>query len=177
MVTTLIFDAVAWGALVFSYLYLFTVRGLPWPPAGYEAVPWEGAAVAASLMALALGAGGVARRSIMKDRRASAAAAAVALGLLHTAAFVCLLQWMRPISATADAYGAVLWTLAGYALLHLAVVVLMVVYVLIAAGAGRLHGGRPLALQNTVLVGHFSAALTLGSLALIVFFPWVVGRG
>ena len=32
---TLIFDAVAYGALVFSYLYLFTVRGLPWPPAGY----------------------------------------------------------------------------------------------------------------------------------------------
>jgi cytochrome c oxidase subunit I+III len=177
VVVTLIFDAVAYGALLFAYLYLFTARGLPWPPAGYELLPLAGAAVPALVCVAILAAGALTLRALRADRRIATAAGTLALVLLHVALAVTLLMLFGATSATADAYGAVLWTVAGYAIAHAAVALSMLPYVLVAQFAGRLSAARPLALENTVLVTHYTALATLAGLALVVLFPRLLGHG
>jgi cytochrome c oxidase subunit I+III len=177
VVVTLIFDAVAYGALLFAYLYLFTARGLPWPPAGYELLPLAKAAWPALACVAVLVAGRLALRTLRADRRIATAAATLALAALQVALAASLLALFSPTSATRDAYGAVLWTVAGYAVAHAAVALLMLPYVLVAQAAGRLSARRPLALQNTVLVTDYTALATLAGLALVVLFPRFVAAG
>ncbi len=177
VVVALIFDLVTYGALVFSYLYLFTVRGLPWPPEGYAVHDLPAAAWPAALCLGLLIVGVATGRLLRRDRRLSAALGSLVLLALHAATVAALLRWMAPVPAVADAYGATLWTLAGYGMGHLVISIVMLGYVLIALAAGRLGAQRPLAMQNTLLVSHFSAGLTLSVLALVTLFPRIVGHG
>lgn len=177
VVVSLTFDAVAYAALVFSYLYLFTVRGLPWPPAGYPLDNLMSAGIPALLAIALLLTGVLGARQLRANRRGLTGLALVVLLALQAGTFAALLAWMRPISANADAYGATLWTLAGYAMTHVVVSALMVIYVLAALAAGRLSAARPLALENTLLVNRFSALLVLVTLALVAFFPRLIGHG
>lgn len=177
VVVTLIFDAVAYGALLFAYLYLFTARGLPWPPAGYDLLPLTGAAAPALVCVAMLAAGALTLRALRAEHRIGTAAGSLALIVLQIALAVTLLMLFGATSATADAYGAVLWTVAGYAIAHAGVALLMLPYVLVVLFAGRLSAARPLALENTVLVTHYTALATLAGLALVVFFPRMLGHG
>jgi cytochrome c oxidase subunit I+III len=177
VVVTLVFDAVSYGALLFSYLYLFTVRGTPWPPPGYEVLGGADAGLGAALLAAMPVVGFLAVRLLRGGRSLAAAAANLVLAALHVGAVAALLRLLETTSARADAYGAVLWTIGGYTIAHAAVTLLMLVYVFLAQAAGRLDAARPLALENTALVSHYTALAGLAGLALIVLFPAWIGHG
>jgi hypothetical protein len=114
---------------------------------------------------------------LARDRRVLAGAGVLLLAALHAWGALALWAAFSVVSATADAYGAVLWTIAGFGIAHAAVVVLMVPYVLVALLAGRLGAARPLALENTVLVAHYTSGAVLAGLALVVLFPLAIGHG
>jgi cytochrome c oxidase subunit I+III len=175
-VVGLIFDAVAYGALLFSYLYLFVVRGTPWPPEGVAPFDATAAAWAAVAFVAASIAGAWSLRMLRRDRRLLAAAGTVAIAALHAVGGVAFVSAAGAISATDDAYGAVIWTIVGFGAAHAAVVVAMTPYLLVAFAAGRLGARRPLAMEITVMVGHYASAVALVGLATIAFFPELVGH-
>jgi hypothetical protein len=177
VVVGLVFDAVAYGALLFSYLYLFTVRGTPWPPMGYAPLDAGMALWPAGLFAAAVPAGAWTLRMLRGDRLLLAGAGTLLMSGLHATGIVALLASMSDTSATRDAYGATVWTIAGYGIAHAVVLLLMALYVIAALLAGRLGARRPLALENTVLVSHYTSAVVLVGIALVALFPRMIGHG
>jgi cytochrome c oxidase subunit I+III len=177
LLVTVIFDAVAYGALLFSYLYLFTARGMPWPPAGYDALPDVAVSIVGVVALSIIIAGTLSLRAVRADHRIATAAGIVALIVLHIALAVTALMALGDTSATRDAYGATLWTVGGYVIAHAVVTLLMLPYTLVSLFAGRLYARRPLGLQNTVLFSHYTALAALAGFALIWLFPMALGHG
>jgi cytochrome c oxidase subunit I+III len=126
----LVADATFFGSLLFGYAFLWTVAP-GWPPPRY--IDWT-PVVPALALAGAL-AGSVAVR--LAERRSAPATGLVtaALGQLALAGSATLLLLASP-DPTGHAYGATTGVLAGYALLHACVALLLTAY-----GLARLRGG------------------------------------
>jgi cytochrome c oxidase subunit I+III len=132
----LVADATFFGSLLFGYAFLWTVAP-GWPPPRY--IDWT---PVVPLLAL----GGAATASVairMAEGRArpaaGLAAAAIGQAALVAAATLLLLASPDPLG---HAYGATTAVLAGYALLHAAVALLLAVYCLARLRAGFVSGRR-----------------------------------
>ena len=123
---TLVADAALFASLVFSYLYLWTVRP-EWPPHQLAALSWSAALPGLFILgsaALAVKAGA--------ERGASRSAAlcwggAAVLG----AAFIAIQAWTLSSSgllAREHAYAAFIYTLFGFSACHVAIAVLMALF-------------------------------------------------
>jgi cytochrome c oxidase subunit I+III len=151
----LVADAALYGSLLFAYLFLWTVSAA-WPPTGFREVGLALPAVAlGSLLASSLA---------VYLRRYAAAIALAALGAaLETGALSA-----SGLSATEHAYGAVVFTLWGIELVHIALAILMAAFVLRRAAAG--YSDRHAA-AVAGLFWHYTVIQWVAGFAVVHLFP------
>ena len=75
------------------------------------------------------------------------------------------------LDPTAHAYPAIVWTLYGYFLLHVALALLMGLYVPARFFAGHLAPGCDIDLRNTALFWYFTVLQGMLAMATIHLFP------
>jgi len=178
MFITMTGDMTAFGSLVFSYFYFWTIHPV-FPP-----LDATGAPMGPGLLwpAIAFAAGAAAWLAMLWARRANTAgnAAGLRLGLLLSALLALLAAaatLMGPraggLDPTTHSYPASVWVLAGWAALHLVAGVVMQLYALARSLAGRLTREHDIDIQNVVLYWHFAAVTLLVTLATIALFPLV----
>ncbi|KFN45302.1 cytochrome c oxidase subunit I [Arenimonas composti] len=171
LVIVLLFDGALFAALVFAYFYLWL--GSPvWPPDG--AVP--GATMpllAAGLLALGWPVSAWAQRRLDEARNPSmrhallgATVAGVAATALHLLTLATSLQ-----APQVHAYPAVVWTLAGFNALHVAIGALMLLFVVARSWSGYVAATRPLELRVAAGFWRYTIVQGLVMLAVIHLFP------
>ncbi|WP_081770027.1 cytochrome c oxidase subunit I [Luteimonas huabeiensis] len=172
LVIALLIDGSLFASLVFAYFYLWL--GTPaWPPAGIAVGPWGPPLLALALLGALAAAAAWAGRAVRAPSPATIAAphlAAAALG----AAFVGAHAWALagPVGAPqAHAYASVVWTLAGFQLVHVAIAALISLFVAARARAGFVRAERPL--EARVAAGFWRYTVGIGAVAWIVIhlFP------
>jgi cytochrome c oxidase subunit I+III len=150
-------DATLFASLAFAYLFLWTVSP-EWPPAA-RTLGWIGPAVALALIAMS---------SAALFLRAYGTAIALALigGAVEIAALV-----TTPLSATRHAYDALVITIWIFALVHLAIAVLMAAFVK-ARGSNAAstvhHRAEP---AVTALFWHYTVAQWAVAFVVVHGFP------
>ena len=175
MVVLILVATAIYGALVFSYLDLWTVSAKFWPAP--HVMPSLGYPLgAAALLALASGAIAWASRALGRDaQRWMGGALVVALVALCAAfgidLYAMLATELRPRESS---YGAVVFAMIATQGFYVAVVAVMVLYTLARAGAGRLDRVRRATFDNTMLLAYYTAVQGGVGLALVHGFPrWV----
>ena len=165
-----------YGALVFSYLDLWTVSAALWPaPDAMPSLAYPLAA--AALLALASVAIAFASRALGKDARRSMGAALVVALVALCAAFGIDLYAMLAtgLGPRQSSYGAVVFTMIAAQGFYVVVVAVMVLYTLARAGAGRLDRVRRATFDNTMLLAYYTVAQGGVGLALVHGFPRLAG--
>ncbi len=172
----LLVDASMFGSLVFGYYFLWTTQPDNWPPAEFGDIGLWPAAIAALLLVAGSAAVHWGDTGIRRDRRLRLAGGMILGALLAPAAAVALIltAWLPAIDARAHSYGAVVWTLIGYQIVHLAICLLMAAFVLARLGAGRMAAGRAAAARNSALFWHYTTGQGLVVLAVVALSPLAV---
>ena len=118
----------------------------------------------------------IAARENVDDRRFGTGVCLVLSAVAAAVAVVVGWRWLAGMGASpvAHSYGATLWTLAGYAGLHVAMGAAMALWCLARLGLRMIDSWRSLTLHVCRLWWRFTAAGTLVTLALVVGFPHVV---
>jgi cytochrome c oxidase subunit I+III len=181
MVVLLVVAAVLFAALVFSYLYLWTVSPHVWPKVTGQPLPgplWPAAAAAALVASAA--ALLVAERALRRSRPGRRALERLALALAVTllaAAPVLDAIGLRgsALSPSTTSYGALVYAAEGLQALLVGVAALMGLYTLARSLAGRLTPERRASFDNTRLFWHYAVAQGLAVLALVHLAPRVLG--
>ncbi|HET6520541.1 MAG TPA: cbb3-type cytochrome c oxidase subunit I, partial [Geminicoccaceae bacterium] len=171
MFITVLGDGTLYASLVFAYFYFWTIAP-DWPPVPF--LP-DLTLPAFGFLAL-LAASGLIHWSVRALDRAETGwfKLAVWLGCAALAAFVALqLAWLSEsrLQPVEHAYAAIVWTIALYHLLHVALALVMGLYVLARFRAGRLRPKRDIDLRNAALFWHFTVLMGLVALAVIDLFP------
>jgi len=136
----LVADATLFGSLLFGYAFLWTVAP-GWPPPSFI-----GLSLVVPLCALAgIAAAGAGTATALRANRAGASPvpgllAALAGTVLVAAGFVVFLAGAPAFAS--HAYGATLWVLGGYGLVHALVPALMLVFLLLRHRAGFMSARR-----------------------------------
>ncbi len=99
--------------------------------------------------------------------------AAVVSGAIAAAATLAG-PWFAGLNPTAGVYPAMVWLLAIWSALHLAVGLVMHLYCAARRAAGRMTARYDMEIVNVALYWHFTAATVAITLALIAGFPYVV---
>ena len=175
LVITLLIDGSLFASLVFAYFYLW-LGTEAWPPAG---IAIGGLALPLAALALLLLQGVAtwwAGRAMQRGATGATVMALLAAAGLG-AAFIGMEAWALagPVGVPqAHAYASVVWTLAGFHMLHVAIAVLMSVFVAARARAGYVHAGRPL--EPRVVAGFWRYTVGIGLVAWVVIhvFPRVI---
>jgi cytochrome c oxidase subunit I+III len=172
MLIAMIGDMAAFVGLVFGYFFYWTIHDT-YPPAGiaHPDTFWAIAAVALVAGSWLLTLFGY--RGLRQGNRAwffASLGAASALGAAGTAAIVAapLVTGMDPVQ---HAYTAIVWTLALWAAAHTAAGVLLQLYCIARAAAGRLTPTHRIDIANTTLYWHFATITAVITIAVIGAFP------
>jgi cytochrome c oxidase subunit I+III len=125
---------------------------------------------------LLLAAGALIRLAVTALRRAAIGSfkLAVWLGCAALIGFAVLqLQWLfgSGLDPTAHAYPAIVWTIHSYHLLHVALALVMGLYVLVRFWAGRLAPGYDIDLRNSALFWYFTVLQGVVAMATVNLFP------
>jgi cytochrome c oxidase subunit I+III len=162
---TLIADATLYGSLLFAYFFLWTVSPA-WPPPEFRA-PALGLPSAA-LVAL------LASSAVLRLGRGAPAwsAAAVALGLVFAALETAAL-FGAGLQARAHAHDALVLSIWGYAIIHLAIAVLMVGFVAVRRLRGHPRGANPGLRRVAELFWHYTVAAWLLGFLVVHIFPYL----
>ncbi len=96
----------------------------------------------------------------------AAAAGAGSLGLL-------LGPWRAGLDPTTHVYPATVWILAVWTVLHVAVGVIMLLYLLARRWAGRLTAAYDIDMHNVLLYWHFTAFTAVITALVVAGFPLV----
>jgi cytochrome c oxidase subunit I+III len=172
---TLAADAALVASLGFAYLFLWTVRPewLPaLPPAGGVQAAVATGCLLASSVAAQLG-----MRALARDRSAAAWVA-------WTGAILLALAWLvldthslfvSGLSARTHAYGAIVHTLWGTAVFHVAVALLMAGFLLARRAVGRAGPHRPGEARIVTAFWHYAVLLGALAFGLVRVVPWLVG--
>jgi cytochrome c oxidase subunit I+III len=148
MVVLLLVAASTWGALVFSYFFLWLGSPVLWPGrGGAPTSPLAWPLASAALLAASSGAIAFASRALARASAPARIATRIALAAaaaLSVAALGCELRghWLAGLRPTQSSYGAV-------------------------ALCGRLHARRRATFDNTMLFWHYTVGQGLASLALV----------
>jgi cytochrome c oxidase subunit I+III len=172
----LILVAIAtYGAVVFSYLYLWTVSPKFWPAAD-AMPPLTYPLAAAALLALASGAIAYASHALNDDAKRSMAGALVVALVALCAAFGVDLYAMLETAITPrqSSYGAAVFTIISSQSFYVTIVVVMTLYTLCRAKAGLLDRVRRVTFDNTMLLVHYTVAQGAVGLAVVHGFPRLV---
>ncbi|GGK21145.1 cytochrome c oxidase subunit I [Salinarimonas ramus] len=172
MFITMIGDATAFAGLVFGYYFFWTVHP-QFPPAGADGPGTFWPLVSLGLLALAWAATLAARGLIRREHRGGGIAA-LALGALSTIAGVAALAagpWLTGMDPTVHAYEATVWVLVLWTGIHGAIGLVMQLYCIARAAAGRLTARRDIDIANVALYWHFMLATIAVTVATIAGFP------
>ncbi len=175
MVVLILVATAIYGALVFSYLDLWTVSGKHWPAP--HAMPSLGYPLAAAaLLALASSAIAFASRALTHNAQRSMGGALVVALMALCAAFGIDLYAMlaSELQPRQSSYGAVVFAIISIQGLYVVVVAAMVLYTLARAGAGRLDRVRRATFDNTMLLAYYTIVQGAIGLALVHGFPRLV---
>jgi cytochrome c oxidase subunit I+III len=179
MIVLIVVSAMAFGSLIFSYLYLWTVnRPGNWLP-GPEAVPdlvWPFASAALYITSSILIA--VASRALKGRERSGAVPVLilVAVALVVGAIAIDLLaQRQAGFEPHQTSYAAVIYSLAGFQAFFVAVIAIMGLYTAARWVAGLLNRARRVTFDNTMLLWHYTVIQGLVGLLLVYGFPLAGG--
>ncbi len=174
MFITMTGDLTAFLGLLFGYFFFWTVHEDF--TAGFDGPGWGWPLAAGLLVAAAWGATLAAR---IVNRRGSPSAARLwllaGIGLGGAAALALLAgPWATGLDPAAHSYPAIVWTLAGWAALHLAAGMLMQAYAYARLWKGKATPTHDADLWNVTLYWHFAAfsaaltALVIGGFPLLL---------
>jgi len=172
MFITMTGDVIAFSGLVFGYFFFWTIHE-NFPP---DASPGPGLfwpAVALALVAVSWALTTGARMWNDRDRPDLLRLALVAAVPLAGAGALALLAGphLAGLDPTAHVYPATVWILAGWTALHLALGIVMQLYVLARSLAGLISATYDGDIWNVALYWHFTAATALVTVAVIAVFP------
>jgi cytochrome c oxidase subunit I+III len=181
----LIVAGMTFACLVFSYMFLWTTRPEFFPPADYMAPDALWSALVAGLYVLSSAAVFYASRSL---RRAPSGggdgswptrlAIGAAIVLMAGAAGLDLYgHWQSGLRATANSYGAIIYSIGSFQAFFAAVLILMGLYTLARSFAGLLHSTRRATFDNTMLMWYYGASQGLVALAVGHLMPKLIGGG
>jgi cytochrome c oxidase subunit I+III len=173
---TLLADATLFGSLVFAYFFLWTVSPA-WPPSGYRDIglllPALGvAALIVSSIAIQWGESGNRSGSIARLRISYLAGIVLAVGFMVAQAIA---LYTGDISATAHAYGALVYTITGFQFVHAAIAILLASFVLLRSYFGYIGNHRPIEPQVAALFWHYMVLQWMLGFAVIHLFPLLAG--
>jgi heme/copper-type cytochrome/quinol oxidase subunit 3 len=176
MVWLIATEATLFAALIASYFYLRFQNGVVWPPDGIAkptlALPLAMTAVLwASSVPVHLAESGIKRGRQMQLR------IGLALGFVLGAAFLVLtyaVEWpekLHEFSPTTNSYGSLFFTITGFHSAHVAVGLLMSLWVQWRAWTGAFDEHRHVSVQNFTMYWHFVDIVWAFVLATIYLSP------
>jgi cytochrome c oxidase subunit I+III len=169
MVVLMMVSASLYGCLLFSYLYLWLVSPQTWP-SSLPAPVWP--ASSAALLLASSAAVAWADRNV--GRTGDCRMLWFALPLL-VAAFVLNLVSQSAVSPAQDAYGAIVYAFLSVDGFFAAVALILALFTLARRRAGLIDRARRVTFDNAKLFWHYTVAQTLAGLAMLHFFPRLVG--
>ncbi|HSA80252.1 MAG TPA: cytochrome ubiquinol oxidase subunit I, partial [Geminicoccaceae bacterium] len=172
MFITVLGDGTAFVSLIFAYFFFWTVHPA-WPPPLVGELDLVLPALAFPLLILAAA---LIRYAVvtLRDARIGLFKLAVWLGSACLLAFGGLeLLWLSGagLDPTAHSYPAIIWTLLLYLLAHVALGLVMGLYVLARFWADRLAPGYDIDLRNVALFWYFIAFMGVVTMATVHLFP------
>jgi cytochrome c oxidase subunit I+III len=171
MTITMTGDMTAFAALLFGYVFYWTVHADFTAGQAGPGVVWPLAAAALTFLAWATML--AVRRATRAGRLRVACVELLAALPLTVAAGLAGLAgpWTHAMDPTAHVYPAIVWVLAGWIAVHAAVFVVMQLYCLALSLAGRQTAAHHMELDVVVLYGHFLAATAVVGFATLGLFP------
>lgn len=152
-------DGTLFGSLLFGYAFLWTIAP-GWPPPTFIAFSPVALAAAAAGLALAMaGTAGALRRNMQGGDPSAGLLAGLAGTALVGVAFAMILA--QSPSPTSHAYGATLWVLAGYGMVHAAIAGLVLAFLIARRRAGFMSQRRISELAIAPLWTGYLALVTL----------------
>jgi cytochrome c oxidase subunit I+III len=172
MFITVLADGTAFVSLLFAYFYYWTVSAT-WPPpqVGEPGLLLPALALPCLLAAVGLIRWAVVALRLVQTGRFQLAVCLGGLALLAAAALQLLWLGGAALDPTAHVYPAIVWTLYGYYLFHLALALVMGLYVLARYFAGHLAPGYDIDLRNTALFWYFIVFQGVLVMATVHLFP------
>jgi cytochrome c oxidase subunit I len=172
MFITMTGDLTAYLSLVFGYFFFWTIHE-DFPPVGIDGPGWVWPLVAAILTVIAWGLTLMAR---LANARESVMLARVLLGLgivagLASAAALLAGPWTTGLDPTSHSYPAIVWAVAVWIALHLAVGAIMQAYCIARSWFGKMTPRYDADLWNVTLYWHFTGFCALVTAAVIGGFP------
>lgn len=181
MVVLILVGGTLFTTLIFSYFFLWTVNPGAWPPDGVEPPSLGWSALAAALYASSSGviwlASGLLKRRERKGpwwglRLLLMAAVPLMAGGLAVDIYG---HWQTGLRPEEHSYGAVVYTVVSVQGVYVATLTLMAFYTVARSLAGMLDGVHRVTFDNTMLFWHYMTAQGLVGLAIIHFFPRLIG--
>jgi cytochrome c oxidase subunit I+III len=168
-VILMIVSGMLYACLLFSYLYLWMVSRELWPSTPPPAMP---GLLSLGLYLLGIGSVAYAGRQLAKHDRCWA--------LLPAIGLLCGASWLGfrgfgHVSPSADAYGAIVYTVLWGNVFFAFVVIVMALYCLARSTAGLVDRNRRVTFDNMRIFWHYVVAQTLAGVAMIYGFPRLVG--
>jgi cytochrome c oxidase subunit I+III len=175
MMVLLIADAALVASFFFAYLFLWSTQPPLWPPEKSLLPTFLEPAIATALVVGAYVLFEASDRLVRRDHRGGGGLALVASLALAAGALAVGWRWLHGMGAdpTSHSYGATVWTLLGYAALHVAIGAAMAVWCTARLGLGMLDSWRCLTMRVCLLWWRFTAPATLLTLLLVAGFPHV----
>jgi cytochrome c oxidase subunit III len=176
MAMLILTEATLFGILLFSYFYLRFQTSPTWPPPGIEKPRLFLVAIMTPILLLS---SAPMHWSLLGIRRGKVGR--LRIGLLVTflmgAAFLSLqgVEYhsilTREFTAKTNVYGSLFFTITGFHGLHVAVGLLMILWLQWYAGRGRFSEERHLPVENVTLYWHFVDAVWVFILATLYLSP------
>jgi cytochrome c oxidase subunit I+III len=177
MVVLLLVAASLFIALLFSYLYLWTVSPEVWPAATGLSMPrLDWAAAGASALVVSSAALVVAGRALSRSspgaRWLMRIALAVAIAALAASSAIDFHgHWRSGLRPSASSYAALVYAVIAVQGQIVVAVLIMGIYSLARSAAGKLTSVRRATFDNTMLLWHYAVAQGLVGLLLVHGFP------
>ena len=172
----LLADGTLFISLLFAYFYLWIVSP-QWPPAEYRQLSLVLPVAAFAVLLLAGLAASLAEVCIRKLRSGWAQVLYVTAAV-SGALFVVLQVWALQgsgVSAKEHAYGALIHTISGFQIVHVAIAIIMALFALLRVRHGYLHRTRPGEGKVVSLFWQYTMLQWLLGFATIHVFPLVMG--
>jgi cytochrome c oxidase subunit I+III len=176
MVILIFVSASMYLCLIFSYLFMWTVKPAVWhAPATLPSIGFP--LLVAALLIASSAAIHYASHALQKDRCSRVVVALIIASLILIAALVLEItgQERSGLMPTQSSYSALVYTFASIQGFFIVVVVMMAFYTCARATAGLLNHERRVTFDNTMLFWHYTVVQGLAGIAVVHGFPRIVG--
>jgi cytochrome c oxidase subunit I+III len=162
----------AFISLVFGYFFYWSLRADFAPDPAPAGVAWSIAAAAAT--AVSWGATITATRLNARDRAPGVYLSLLTAIVAGAAAAAATLAgpWYSELDPTTGVYPAMVWLLAIWSALHLAIGLVMQLYCVARRAAGRMTARHDMDIVNVTLYWHFTAVTVAITVAIMAGFPY-----